>query len=169
MSLDRPEKGQHQGYEFVHTSDRPRIPRLWSRSMRKYLYGVAHVTGWEPYDLHDLWQFFPGLDLFSPGTDPAQHLRTSDTGPTADDLYDLYDLYDVDMYDLYDLGRHLSVRGVNLLASVRLTLHATRRTPYGASRWVHAIYAWWVTTRRASSRHCSTTGRPGGVSGYPRA
>ena len=31
-----------------------------------------------------------------------------------------------------------------LLSRVQLTLHATRRTPYGASRLVHAVSAWSV-------------------------
>ena len=30
--------------------------------------------GCEPCDLHDLWHMFPGLDMYSTYTDPAQHL-----------------------------------------------------------------------------------------------
>ena len=36
---------------------------------------------------------------------------------------------------------------------MQLTLHATRRTPHGASRLVLAMSAWSVKTRRAPSRH----------------
>ena len=32
-------------------------------------------------------------------------------------------------------------------------LHATRRTPHGTSRLMHAMSAWSVKTRRAASRH----------------
>ena len=46
----------------------------WSRSFRadRYipdlydlydLYDLAHVAWWEPYNLHDLLDMFPGLDL----------------------------------------------------------------------------------------------------------
>ena len=41
-----------------------------------------------------------------------------------------------------------------LLGLMQLTLHATRRTPQGASRLVRAMCAWAVKTRRAPSRHC---------------
>ena len=37
---------------------------------------------------------------------------------------------------------------------MQLTLQATRRTPHGASRFVLAMSAWWVKTRRAPSGHC---------------
>ena len=37
---------------------------------------------------------------------------------------------------------------------MRLTLHATRSTPHGASRLVRAMSAWSVKTRHAPSRHC---------------
>ena len=37
---------------------------------------------------------------------------------------------------------------------MQLTLHATRRTPDGASRLVQTTSAWSVKTRRAPSRHC---------------
>ena len=36
---------------------------------------------------------------------------------------------------------------------MQLTLHATRRTPHGASRLVQAMSAWSVITRRAPSWH----------------
>ena len=36
---------------------------------------------------------------------------------------------------------------------MQLTLHATRRTPHGASRLVQAMPAWSVKPRRAPSRH----------------
>ena len=41
-----------------------------------------------------------------------------------------------------------------VLSRMQLTLHATRRTPHGASRLVLAMSAWSVKTRRAPSRHC---------------
>ena len=41
-----------------------------------------------------------------------------------------------------------------VLSRMQLTLHATRRTPHGASRLVLAMSAWSVKTRRAQSRHC---------------
>ena len=40
------------------------------------------------------------------------------------------------------------------LGRMQPTLHATRRTPHGASRLVLAMYAWSVKTRHAPSRHC---------------
>ena len=39
------------------------------------LYDLAHVAGWEPYCLRDIWGMFAGLDLRL--TDPAQHLTTA--------------------------------------------------------------------------------------------
>ena len=41
-----------------------------------------------------------------------------------------------------------------VLSRMQLTLHATRRTPHGASRLVLAMSPWSVETRRAPSRHC---------------
>ena len=41
-----------------------------------------------------------------------------------------------------------------VLGRMRLTVHATRRTPHGASRLVLAVSAWRVKTRRAPSRRC---------------
>ena len=41
-----------------------------------------------------------------------------------------------------------------VLIRMQLTLHATRRTPHGASRLAHAMSAWSVNSRRASSPHC---------------
>ena len=41
-----------------------------------------------------------------------------------------------------------------VLCRMQLALHATRRTPHGASCLVHAMSAWSVNTRRAPSRHC---------------
>ena len=40
------------------------------------------------------------------------------------------------------------------LRRVQVTLHATRRTPHGASPSVQAMPAWVVKTRRAPPRHC---------------
>ena len=40
-----------------------------------------------------------------------------------------------------------------VLGRMQFTLHATRRTPHGASRLVQAMSAWLVKTRRAPSRH----------------
>ena len=41
-----------------------------------------------------------------------------------------------------------------VLSRMQLALHATRRTPHGASRLVLAMPAWSVKTRRAPPRHC---------------
>ena len=42
-----------------------------------------------------------------------------------------------------------------VLSRMKLTFHATRRTPtHGASRLVQAMPAWSVKTRRAPTRHC---------------
>ena len=41
---------------------------------------------------------------------------------------------------------------------MQLTLHATRRTPDGASRLVQVISAWFVNTRHAPSKHCKGAG-----------
>ena len=40
------------------------------------------------------------------------------------------------------------------LSRTQVALHATHRTPHGASRLVHAMSAWSVKTRRAPSRLC---------------
>ena len=40
-----------------------------------------------------------------------------------------------------------------VLGRMHFTLHATRRTPHGASRLVQAMSAWLVKTRHAPSRH----------------
>ena len=40
------------------------------------------------------------------------------------------------------------------LVGLSLTLHATRRTPHGASRVVQALSAWSVTTRHTPFRYC---------------
>ena len=40
-----------------------------------------------------------------------------------------------------------------VLGRMQLILHATRRTPHGASRLVQAMSTWLVKTRRAPSRH----------------
>ena len=44
-----------------------------------------------------------------------------------------------------------------VLSRVQLTLHATRRTPHGASRLVQVSSAWSVKIRRAPSRYCRDT------------
>ena len=41
-----------------------------------------------------------------------------------------------------------------VLSGMQLTIHATRRTPHGASRLVLEMSAWSVKARRAPSRHC---------------
>ena len=41
-----------------------------------------------------------------------------------------------------------------VLSRIQFTIHATRRTPHGASRLVQAMSALSVKTRRAPSRHC---------------
>ena len=40
-----------------------------------------------------------------------------------------------------------------VLGNMQFTLHATRRTPHGASRLVQAMPAWLVITRHAPSQH----------------
>ena len=47
-------------------------PRLYTVH---YLHGLDYVAGWEPYDLHDLDDVFPSLDLFY--TVPAQQTITT--------------------------------------------------------------------------------------------
>ena len=42
----------------------------------------------------------------------------------------------------------------SLYSRMPLTLHATRRSPHGASRLVQALSAWSVKTQRAPSSHC---------------
>ena len=51
-------------------------------------------------------------------------------------------------------SRHKVLKSVSraVLGRVQFTLHATRRTPHGASRLVQTKCAWSVNTRRASSR-----------------
>ena len=39
---------------------------------------------------------FPGLNLYHPCADPAQHLVTADAGSNVDYPDDLFDLYDLD-------------------------------------------------------------------------
>ena len=52
-------------------------------------------------------------------------------------------------------SRHMMPKSVlrAVLEKTQFTLHATRRTPHGASRLVQAMSAWLVKTRRAPSRH----------------
>ena len=40
-----------------------------------------------------------------------------------------------------------------VLSGMQLTVRVTRRKPHGASRFVQAMSAWSVETRRAPSRH----------------
>ena len=51
---------------------------------------------------------------------------------------------------------HVQVKSASqgVLCRMQLTLHATRRTPHGASHLVQAMSTWRVKTRRAPSRHC---------------
>ena len=49
-------------------------------------------------------------------------------------------------------ARKLASKAV--LSRMQLTLHATHRTPHGASRLVLAMSAWSVKTQRAQSLHC---------------
>ena len=44
-----------------------------------------------------------------------------------------------------------------VLSRMQLTLHATRRSPHGASCLAQAMLAWSVKTRHAPSRHCRDT------------
>ena len=43
------------------------------------LYDLAHVPGWEPYDLHDQ-NMLNGLDLYSTHADPSQNLIMAAVG-----------------------------------------------------------------------------------------
>ena len=45
-----------------------------------------------------------------------------------------------------------------VLGRMQLTLHSTRRTPYGTSRLVHTMPAWLAKIRRAPSRYCNARG-----------
>ena len=61
----------------------------------KYLHGVAHVAGWEPYDLRYLPSFSRGGSVLH--TDFAQHLVRTDTGSSVDDIdHDISELDDLD-------------------------------------------------------------------------
>ena len=52
------------------------------------LHDLAHVAGWEPYNLHHLDRALPpGLDLQY--TDPAQRFNTADSDLASLDLDDL--------------------------------------------------------------------------------
>ena len=75
----------------IHTLDTSLLPRS-STSFRQALRDLAYATGWEPYDLHYIYNAFPELHVSFIYTDPPQHPRTTDTGSTVDDLYDLSDL-----------------------------------------------------------------------------
>ena len=57
----------------------------------------------------------------------------------------------IELYFLPPPLRKSVLRAV--LAKMQFTLHATRRTPHGASRLGQAMSAWFVKTRRAPSRH----------------
>lgn len=51
------------------------------------LHGLAHITGWKPYDLHDLANVSRVESvLFNKCTDLVQHFITADTRSTVDDL-----------------------------------------------------------------------------------
>ena len=56
------------------------LPRgkIYSRSCPHDLYDLAHVAGWEPYDLRDLPHVSCGLDLYY--VDPAQPLLIAAAG-----------------------------------------------------------------------------------------
>ena len=65
-------------------------------------------------------------------------------------------------------SRHKVPKSVlrTVLGRMQFTLHATRRTPYGASRLVQAVSAYLVKTRRAPSRHPSRHSRDARVYGH---
>ena len=68
-----------------------RSPRDDLDTLRKDLYGLAHVAVWGPlYGMQHVANFFRSI-LYVLYTDPAQHLRTADTGSRAYDLGDLDD------------------------------------------------------------------------------
>ena len=80
---------------------------IYYRSFREDLYGLyglARVTGSEPYDVRDLVPCVLGLDLNSMYTDPAEHITTAAIGSTVDDLDDLDDLDNLsDMWKVLDM------------------------------------------------------------------
>ena len=59
-----------------------------TRPFKEDMYFLAHVTGWEPYDLHSLARTSWVGPVFL-CTEPV-HLTTADTGYAANDLYDLH-------------------------------------------------------------------------------
>ena len=79
-----------------HTSDRWPNPRLDSLDRSGKICMVAHVIRWEPYDLRDVHHLTNTYRVGSvlSYTDPAQYVRTPDTGSIVDGLYDLHDLHD---------------------------------------------------------------------------
>ena len=64
------------------TDHRPLLDDL--AHFREDLYGLAHVTGWEPHDLHCLAHVSWVGCVLHVYRDPAQHLLTANTGSTVD-------------------------------------------------------------------------------------
>ena len=77
MSLGMPCLFFFLNNNFTHLEQIADACSMTHRSFRgnKDLHGlqITHDTGREPYDLHHLAKRFPDLDLYSIGTDPAQH------------------------------------------------------------------------------------------------
>ena len=46
------------------------------------VWSIAHVTGWEPHELHDLAHASGVVSVLYTYTDPAQHLTTAAIGST---------------------------------------------------------------------------------------
>ena len=55
---------------------------------------------------------------------------------------------------IYTRYARKSASQIVVLSRMQSALHATRRTPHGASRLVLAMSSWSVKTRRAPSGHC---------------
>ena len=62
---------------------------IWPRSFGEDLYGLAHITEWEPYDLHGVAVVSWGGSVLYAHADPEEDIITADTECTAVDLYDL--------------------------------------------------------------------------------
>ena len=72
-----------------HRTDH-RFPLDYLNISGEDLYGIAHVTGWEPYDLYDLANISRvEVCTLLLRTDHAHYIITPGTGSTADDLNDL--------------------------------------------------------------------------------
>ena len=84
-------------FAFLHTSHRWSISTSLSSYFREDQYGLAHVAGREPYDLHHLADAFGVGSIIYVCADRAQHIITAGTGSTVVDDLD-HDLSEVPVY-----------------------------------------------------------------------